>query len=127
MNPYSLIALAIAAFVSTGTAFSAQRTFVASYGNDANTSNNCSIVLPCRQFLAALTVTNPKGEIIVLNSAGYGAVTIVQAVSIVAPPVFMRELPSSAARASLFLPGPVTWLCSAVSPLRARVEPREFP
>jgi len=61
----------------------AQRTFVASSGNDANT---CSVTFPCRQFSAALAQTADGGEIIVLNSAGYGTVLITQSVSIVAPP-----------------------------------------
>ena len=59
-----------------------QRTFVASTGSDANP---CSITLPCRGFAAAVALTNPGGEVIVLDSAGYGPVTITQAVSIIAP------------------------------------------
>jgi len=59
-----------------------QRTFVASNGSDANP---CSLLLPCRGFTAALAAVNPGGEIIVLDSAGYGPVTIDKSVSIVAP------------------------------------------
>src|SRR6185369_15949081 len=55
---------------------SAQRTFVASYGVSANTGFNCSIAKPCRAFNEAITVTNLGGEVIVLDSAGYGPVTI---------------------------------------------------
>ncbi len=58
------------------------RTFVASYGNDAD---NCSLTLPCRGFAAALAKTQDKGEVVVLDSAGYGPATISQSVSIVAP------------------------------------------
>ena len=61
----------------------AQRTFVASHGVD---SNSCLLVSPCRSFGAAMAQTAPGGEIVVLDSAGYGAVTITQAVSITAPP-----------------------------------------
>jgi hypothetical protein len=64
---------------------SAQRTFVASTGNDANAANNCSLVLPCRSFATALTQTLASGEIIVLDSAGYAPVTIDRSVSIIAP------------------------------------------
>ena len=46
--------LACASAVALATA---QRTFVASSGNDANATNNCSIALPCRSFAAALGVT----------------------------------------------------------------------
>jgi len=64
----------------------AQRTFVASTGADANTTFNCSLVKPCRGFAAAISVTNAKGEVLVLDSAGYGAIpSITQEVSINAP------------------------------------------
>jgi hypothetical protein len=75
-----LVALSLA-----GSAVAAsQRTFVASYGLD---THSCSLTQPCRQFARALTQTVSGGEIIVLDSAGYGAVDIAQDVSIVAPPV----------------------------------------
>jgi len=60
-----------------------QRTFVASYGLDTNA---CSVTSPCRSFATAISKTNPTGEVIVLDSAGYGPVTITQSVSIIAPP-----------------------------------------
>ena len=68
--------------VATGAAAVAQRTFVASGGSDANP---CSLAAPCRSFGAAIAQTSSGGEVIVLDSAGYGPVTISQAVSIVAP------------------------------------------
>jgi len=61
----------------------AQRTFVASTGVD---TNPCSITQPCRSFAAAMLNTAPDGEVIVLDSAGYGPVAIAQHVSIIAPP-----------------------------------------
>jgi len=64
--------------------FAAQRTYVATTGSDANTASNCSNTAPCRGFTAALTVTDWGGEIIVLNSGGYGPVTINKSVSIIA-------------------------------------------
>jgi len=63
----------------------AERTFVSSSGADANEATNCAPTAPCRTFAAALAVTNPGGEIIVLDSAGYGALNISQSVSITAP------------------------------------------
>jgi hypothetical protein len=66
----------------------AQRTFVKSTGLDTlpgPTPNTCSLPRPCRTFAAALLQTQDKGEIIVLDSAGYGVVTINQSVSIIAP------------------------------------------
>lgn len=80
----ALVAVAfLCILTSTGAMATAQRTFVASNGSDANP---CSITAPCRGFTAALVQTTSGGEIIVLDSAGYGPVTINQAVSIIAPP-----------------------------------------
>jgi hypothetical protein len=76
------IAFALFLFAATGAAATLQRTFVASTGNDAN---SCSIAAPCRGFTRAITQTSAGGEVIVLDSAGYGAVTITQSVSIIAP------------------------------------------
>ena len=77
----SVIAAALAV-IGTSAFAGLQRTFVASTGADANP---CSIAQPCRGFARAITQTNAGGEIIVQDSAGYGAVTIGQSVSIVAP------------------------------------------
>lgn len=59
-----------------------QRTFVAHDGVDNPT---CSIAAPCRGFAAAVAATSANGEVIGLDSAGYGTVTIAKAVSIIAP------------------------------------------
>jgi hypothetical protein len=78
--------LVVAAVCSSPLASAAaQRTFVASFGSPSNTAYNCALANPCRAFSEALGVTNAGGEVIVLDSAGYGAVTIAQSVSIVAP------------------------------------------
>ncbi len=83
----SRMVLALCALIVSVPAFAAaQRTFVASYGSPANTAFNCSIAKPCRAFSEAMGVTSTGGEIIVLDSAGYGPVTITQSVSIIAPP-----------------------------------------
>jgi len=55
------------------------RTYVSGLGND---SNPCTASLPCKTFSAALALTIAGGEIFVLNSANYGAVTINKAVTI---------------------------------------------
>jgi hypothetical protein len=60
-----------------------QRTFVSGLGNDMNP---CTRIAPCRTFGQALLGTSAGGEVIVLDSAGYGPVAITQAVSIIAPP-----------------------------------------
>ncbi len=59
---------------------------MASYGSSANTAFNCSIAKPCRAFGEAISVTDDKGEVIVLDSAGYGPVTITKSVSVIAAP-----------------------------------------
>ena len=67
----------------TAPSSTAQRRFVASYGDDGN---DCSISAPCRNFRAAILRTSSGGEVVVLDSAGYGAVVITQPVSLIAPP-----------------------------------------
>src|SRR5438105_7934642 len=62
-------------------AFSA-RTFVASNGLDSNT---CGRTDPCRSFAAAILQTTNNGEVVALDSAGYGIVNITQAISIISP------------------------------------------
>jgi hypothetical protein len=76
----SMLALSLA--LPGAAVASAQRTFVASNGNDANP---CSLASPCRSFGAAIAQTNARGEVVVLDSAGYGRVTIGKSVTIVAP------------------------------------------
>lgn len=66
----------------TALATTAQRTFVASNGSDVHP---CTLSQPCRSFAAAIAKTSDGGEVIVLDSAGYGPVTINQSVSIIAP------------------------------------------
>jgi len=83
-RPYPLVALVLLQ-LATVPAHAAQRTFVSINGSDANAASNCSNTMPCRGFAAALTVTDPAGEIIVQNSGGYGAVTVDKSVSIIAP------------------------------------------
>src|SRR5262249_30208553 len=60
----------------------ANRTFVSGQGSD---SNPCSLAAPCRSFAGAIAQTNAGGEIVVVDSAGYGSVTITKSISINAP------------------------------------------
>jgi hypothetical protein len=55
------------------------RTYVSGTGSDGNA---CTASGPCKTFAAALALTVAGGEIFVLNSANYGAVTINKAVTI---------------------------------------------
>jgi hypothetical protein len=59
------------------------RTFVSALnGSDVNP---CTRPLPCRSFTAAIAVTDADGEVIALDSGGYGVVAISFGVSIIAP------------------------------------------
>jgi len=60
-----------------------QRTFVSGSGDDTNACNRTG---PCRTIAQAITITNPGGEVIVLDSAGYGPFTVSKSISITAPP-----------------------------------------
>lgn len=76
------LVFAVLAAACASSVAATQRTFVASTGNDANP---CSLALPCRQFTAAMANTAVAGEVIALDSAGYGPVFITQSVTISAP------------------------------------------
>ena len=74
---------AVTLLFSTFAHAAAQRTFVSAGGVD---NPSCSLGAPCRSFAAAIAATLSDGEIIVLDSAGYGPVTITKSASIIAPP-----------------------------------------
>jgi hypothetical protein len=59
------------------------RTAVSGAGNDAN---SCAPAAPCRSFARAMSQTNANGEIVVLDSAGYGPFTVDRAVTVQAAP-----------------------------------------
>ena len=75
-------ALLLGLFSATLAQATAQRTFVSTGGVD---NPACSLVAPCRAFGAAITAVPPGGEVIALESGGYGPVTITKSVSIIAP------------------------------------------
>ena len=56
------------------------RTYVSSFGNDAN---DCNRLTPCRTFQRAHDTTLANGEITVLDPGGYGAVNITKTISII--------------------------------------------
>lgn len=61
------------------TAHAQVRVFVSGLGSDANP---CSRTAPCRTFQHAYNVVTPEGEVVALDSAGYGPVTITKSVTI---------------------------------------------
>jgi len=76
--------LAAACFVINTVSAQAQatRTFVSGHGADTGT---CGVTSPCRSFAYAITQTAVAGEIVVLDSAGYGPITITQSLTITNP------------------------------------------
>jgi hypothetical protein len=80
----SLVPLLLLCALAAPPAFGlAQRTFVASNGNDADP---CSLAMPCRSFSAAIAQAIAGGEVIATDSAGYGTVTINKPIQIIVPP-----------------------------------------
>jgi parallel beta helix pectate lyase-like protein len=77
-----VLCVGLLALAFSAGAIAQQRTFVASSGNDANP---CTPPAPCRSFAVAILAVAAGGEVIVLDSAGYGPVTIAKSVSITAP------------------------------------------
>src|SRR5437868_5545251 len=59
------------------------RVFVKSTGVDTGT---CPITSPCRSFSYAMTQVSAGGEVIALDTAGYGTFTVSQSVSVFAAP-----------------------------------------
>jgi hypothetical protein len=72
------LALAVALPAASAQAQS-PRTFVSAAGSD---SNPCTFAAPCRHFQAAVTATTVGGEVDALDPAGYGPITITQAITI---------------------------------------------
>jgi len=81
----------------------AARTFVSAQGLD---TNPCSVTAPCRTFQGAFGMTAAGGEINVLNSAGYGPITITKAISIIADGVTAGVLGPSGGAALTINAGP---------------------
>jgi hypothetical protein len=83
MTRITIVMAAALALAVTLPAVSAQaqspRTFVSAAGSD---SNPCTFAAPCRHFQAAVTATAAGGEVDALDPAGYGPMTISQAITI---------------------------------------------
>jgi hypothetical protein len=62
------------------------RTYVASYGSDANVGFSCNFANPCRTFQAAFSQVTDGGEILAVDGSGYGPITINRSVSVIANP-----------------------------------------
>jgi len=79
-----ILAVLCASLIASTAEALANRVFVsARSGNNANACDN--ITTPCQTFAGAVVQLNPGGEAIVLDSGGYGPVTITQSLTIEAP------------------------------------------
>lgn len=68
-------ALVVCAFSAISTQATTLRAFVSSTGNDANAATNCAQTAPCRTFAGAFPTVTAGGELIALDTAGYGPLT----------------------------------------------------
>ena len=75
-------AVLLALLASANALAAAPRTFVASNGSD---TWPCTRTQPCRSFATAIGKTSANGEVLVLDSAGYGPFTVAQSISVIAP------------------------------------------
>src|SRR5690348_14626696 len=76
----SVVGVALPLLYAAPAQAQASRTWVSGVGDDANP---CSRTAPCKTFAGAISKTAAGGEINCLDSAGYGAVTITKAISLV--------------------------------------------
>ncbi|UXI69403.1 hypothetical protein [Tahibacter amnicola] len=75
----SIAALALTCLFASNAYAQATRTWVSGVGDDANP---CSRTAPCKTFAGAISKTAASGIISVLDSAGFGAVTITKSITI---------------------------------------------
>jgi hypothetical protein len=87
----------------------APRTFVSAAGSD---SNPCTFAAPCRHFQAAVAATSAGGEVDALDPAGYGPITISQAITIegqgwsyIAPPAGGNGITINAVSGNVYIHG----------------------
>jgi hypothetical protein len=81
--PLTVLVTGLACSLFTASAQARARVFVASYGNDGN---QCTFGSPCKTFQQAVNVVDAGGEVTAIDSAGFGPITITQAVTITSPP-----------------------------------------
>ena len=77
-----LVGLIVMMFFAVRSEAQLTKIFVASFGNDANDGSRGS---PKRNFQAAHDAVAAGGEVVALDTAGYGALTITKSVGITAP------------------------------------------
>lgn len=81
-SAFRQILLALVVFGAGPASAQVVRTFVSTTGSDTNL---CTRTSPCRNFDAAITAVSAGGEVVPLDSGGYGPVTITKSVSVISP------------------------------------------
>jgi hypothetical protein len=84
-----------AAFIFTWPSHSVEagpRAFVSSTGSDANFAAGCTFFTPCRSFQAGHNAVDAGGEVIALDSAGYGSLVILKSVTVMANPGVIAQI-----------------------------------
>lgn len=71
--------VALSLLLTANTALAQTRTWVSGVGNDADA---CSRTAPCKTFAGAISKTAAGGEISVLDSGGFGSVSITKSITI---------------------------------------------
>ncbi|MDX6474650.1 MAG: hypothetical protein QOH95_161 [Gaiellaceae bacterium] len=80
-----------------------QRSFVSAAGNDANT---CGPTTPCRTFANAISKTASSGEVVAVDTAGYGSFVVDRALTVMAAPGVQAFVAAPAGVAIEVNPGP---------------------
>ena len=100
------ISLFVFLILSASTSFGqVARTAVSVNGSDLN---SCVPASPCRTFAHAITQTNSGGEMIALDSGGFGAFTIDRPIAVLTAPGAYAAVASSSGPAIAVTPGPFT-------------------
>jgi hypothetical protein len=79
------------------------RTAVSVIGNDAN---NCAVATPCRTFARAVSQTISGGEVVALDSAGFGAFTADRTITVQAAPGVYAGISSASGNLVQITAGP---------------------
>jgi hypothetical protein len=82
-RPCFVSSIVVAGALWWGEAHAVPQAFVHSQGSDLNVAANCTVAKPCRTFAAALTVADPYGEVVALDTEDFGPVTVTRSVAII--------------------------------------------
>lgn len=93
MNAHRSLVVVCCFFFAVTVSATTSRTFVSTHGSD---SNPCTPGLECRTINYALTQTSAGGEVIAIDSGGYGPFSVSQSVTVEAAPGVIASAVTSA-------------------------------